>query len=62
MMLKSFEKGIFSKLRKSEKSRQSNDDVKYNSFGYDTHKLTKKLKGVSLKKGIKKKKKEIKIE
>ena len=26
----------------------NNNDVKYNSFGYNTYKLIKKLKGVSL--------------
>ena len=49
MVLKTFETGISSKLKESEKSEQSSDDVKYNSFGYDTYKLSKKLKDVSLK-------------
>ena len=39
------ESGIFSKLKESKKS---SDDIKYSSFGYDTHKLSKKLKDVSL--------------
>ena len=49
MVLKTFETGISSKLKKSEKSEQSSDDVKYNSFGYDTYILSEKLKHVSLK-------------
>ena len=51
MVFKAFEIGIFSKLKKSdqlEQSEQSSDDVKYNSFGYDTYKLSKKTKDVSL--------------
>ena len=48
MVFRVFENGIFPRLRESEQSEQSNDDVKYNSFGYDTHKLSKKLKDVSL--------------
>ena len=48
MVFKVFKSGIFSKLKESEQLEQSNDDVKYNSFGYDTHKLSKKLKDVSL--------------
>ena len=47
MALKAFESGVFSKLTKTEQSEQSSDNVKYNSFGYDTHKLKKKLKVVS---------------
>ena len=46
MMFKAFESAIFSKLKESE---QSSDDVKYNSFGYDTYKLSKELKDVPLK-------------
>ena len=45
MMFKAFESAIFSKLKESE---QSSDDVKYNSFGYDTYKLSKELKDVPL--------------
>ena len=41
-MFKAFESGIFLKIKESEQSEQSNDDVKYNSFGYDTLKLSKK--------------------
>ena len=48
-MFKAFESGIFSKFKESEQSEQSSDDVKYNSFGYDTHKLSKKSKYASLK-------------
>ena len=48
MVFKAFENGIFSKLKESEQSEQSIDDVKYNSFGYDTYKLSKQLKDVSL--------------
>ena len=44
MVFKAFEIGIFSKLEESEQSEQSTDDLKYNSFGYDTNKLSKKLK------------------
>ena len=49
MMFKAFESAIFSKLKESEQSEQSSDDVKYNSFGYDTYKLSKELKDVPLK-------------
>ena len=48
MVFKAFENGIFSKRKESEQSEQSIDDVKYNSFGYDTYKLSKQLKDVSL--------------
>ena len=51
MVFKAFERGIFSRLKKSDKSEQSeqlSDDVKYNSFGYNTYKLSKKLKDASL--------------
>ena len=48
MMFKVFETGIFSRLKESEQSEQSSDDVKFNSFGYDTYELSKKLKDVSL--------------
>ena len=48
MVFKAFEKGIFSKLKESEQSKQSSNDVKYDSLGYDMHKLSKKLKDVSL--------------
>ena len=48
MMFKAFESAIFSKLKESEQSEQSSDDVKYNSFGYDTYKLSKELKDVPL--------------
>ena len=50
MVFKSFESGIFSRLKgsdQSEQSEQSSDDVKYNSFGYDTCKLSEKLKDIS---------------
>ena len=47
-MFKAFESAIFSKLKESEQSEQSCDDVKYNSFGYDTNKLSKELKDVPL--------------
>ena len=47
-VFEAFESGIFSKLKESEQSEQSNDGGKYNSFGYDTHKLSKKLKDGSL--------------
>ena len=40
MVFKEFESGIFSRLKESE---QLNDDAKYNSFGYDMHKLSKNL-------------------
>ena len=49
MVFKVFESVIFSKLKESKRSEQSNDDVKYNSFGYDTHELSKNCKDVSLK-------------
>ena len=49
MVFKVFESVIFSKLKKSKRSEQSNDDVKYNSFGYDTHELSKSCKDISLK-------------
>ena len=42
MVFKSLESGIFLKLKESEQSQQSNDDNKYNLFGYDTLKLSKK--------------------
>ena len=51
MVFKAFEGGLFSRLKESgqlEQSKQSSDDVKYNSFGYDTYKLSKKIKDVSL--------------
>ena len=48
MVFKAFESRIFSKLKESEQSEQSSDDVKYNSFGYDADELSKKLKDVSL--------------
>ena len=38
MVFVSFESGIFSNLKESEQSEQSSNDVKYNSFGSDTHK------------------------
>ena len=38
----------FTKLKESEQSEQSSDDVKQNSFGHDIHKLSKKIKDVSL--------------
>ena len=41
MVFKAFEKGIFSNLKKSEQSEHSGDDVKYNSFDYDTRKVSK---------------------
>ena len=44
MVFKAFESGISSKLKISKQSEQSNDDLKYNSFGYDTNKLSKKVK------------------
>ena len=37
-VFKAFESGIFSKLKELEWSEQLNDDLKYNSFDYDTHK------------------------
>ena len=43
MVFKALENGIFSKLKESEQSEQSSDDVKHNSY-----KLGKKLKDVSL--------------
>ena len=43
-----FKSGISSKFKESEQSEQSNDDVKYNSFGYDKHKLSSKWKDVLL--------------
>ena len=43
MVFKALENGIFSKLKESEQSEQSSDDVKHNSY-----KLSKKLKDVSL--------------
>ena len=46
--LQQFESGIFSRLNESDQSEQSSDDVKYNLFGYDAYKLSKKLKDVSL--------------
>ena len=49
MVFKASESEVFSKLKESEQSKQSSDDVKYNSFGHDTHKLIKKLKDVLLK-------------
>ena len=48
MVFKAFESGISSKLKISKQSEQSNDDLKYNSFGYDTNKLSKKVKDFSL--------------
>ena len=45
MVFKAFESGMFSKLKES---KQSSSDVKYSSFGYDTYKVSKKLKDVSL--------------
>ena len=48
MVFKTFENGIFSKLKESEQSKQSSNDVKYDSLGYDMPKLSKKLKDVSL--------------
>ena len=50
MVFKASENGIFSKLKESEQSEQSRDDVKYNLFGYNANKLSKKLKYVSLEK------------
>ena len=50
MVFKTFESGIFSRIRESDQSEQSSDDVKYNSFGYDTYKLSKKLKDIYLEK------------
>ena len=46
MVFKAFESGIFSRIKESDQSEQSSDDVKYNSFGYDTYKLSKKLKDI----------------
>ena len=43
---KAFESGIFSKPKESKKSEQLSDDVKYNSFDYDTHQLRKKLENI----------------
>ena len=40
-MFKAFENGIFSKFKESEQSKHSSDDVKYDSFSYDTQKWTK---------------------
>ena len=37
MVFKAFESRIFSKIIESEQSEQSIDNVKYNSFGYDTY-------------------------
>ena len=48
MEFKAFESGIFSKIKESEKSEQSSDGAKYNSFGYYAYKITKKLKNLSL--------------
>ena len=51
MVFKAFESGMFSRLNESdqsEESEQPSDDVKYNSFVYDTYKLSKKVKDVSL--------------
>ena len=48
MMFKAFESGIFSKLKESEQSEKSHDDVKCNSFGYDAYNLSKQLEDVSL--------------
>ena len=48
MVFKAFESGIFSKLKESEQSKRSSNDVKYDSLGYYMHKLSKKLKDVSL--------------
>ena len=36
ILFKAFESRTFSKLKKSERSEQSSDDFKYNSFSYDT--------------------------
>ena len=47
MVFKTFESGIFSKLKESGRSNQSNGDVKYSSFGHDKHKFRKKFKDIS---------------
>ena len=47
-MVKALESRIFLKRKESEQSGHSSDDVKYNSFGCYTYKLSKKLKDVSL--------------
>ena len=41
MVFKEFESRTFSKLKESEQSKQSSDDVKYSSFGHDTYKFSK---------------------
>ena len=46
MVPKSFESGIFSNLKESQPSEETSNNVKYNSFGYDTYILSKKLKDV----------------
>ena len=46
MVSKSFESGIFSNLKESQPSEETSNNVKYNSFGYDTYILSKKLKDV----------------
>ena len=38
MVFKAFESRIVLKLKESEQSKQSSDDVKYNPFGHDTYK------------------------
>ena len=43
IVFKAFESGIFSKPKESKKSEQSSDDVKYNSFDYDTS-ITQKIR------------------
>ena len=48
IVFKAFESGTFSKLKESEWPERSNNDGKYNSFVYDTYKLSKKLKYVLL--------------
>ena len=52
-VLKAFESGISSRLEKSEQSEQSNDDIKYNEFGYDTHKSSRKIKRYFIEKYFK---------
>ena len=47
MVFKTFESRIFSKLKESGRSNQSNGDVKYSSFGHDKHKFSKKFKDIS---------------
>ena len=48
MVFKAFESRIFSKLKESEQSKQSSDDVQYSSFGHDAYKFSKTFKDVPL--------------